>query len=140
MADAAAAFRARLSRLIPGRMQPAVYSPYLGRYFQDGDDLADLLACHLYRPLPFAGAIRRLREQGVKTFLECSVLSGFGHNLAATVPDGIVLHAGLMEQPIAEAAGSVSMIPTKLNNMERLCTPFRLETSPRAMTTNPCEL
>ncbi|MFE9098245.1 ACP S-malonyltransferase [Streptomyces sp. NPDC007264] len=47
-----------------------VYSPILGRYYRDGDDLAGLLALHLVTPVEFRTALAALHAAGARTFVE----------------------------------------------------------------------
>ncbi|MFE6174488.1 acyltransferase domain-containing protein [Streptomyces sp. NPDC056464] len=47
-----------------------VYSPILGRFYRDGDDLAELLALHLVTPVDFRTALTALHGAGARTFVE----------------------------------------------------------------------
>ncbi|MFJ7073646.1 acyltransferase domain-containing protein [Streptomyces sp. NPDC098781] len=47
-----------------------VYSPILGRFYRDGDDLAELLALHLVTPVDFRTSLAALHSAGARTFVE----------------------------------------------------------------------
>jgi acyl transferase domain-containing protein len=51
-----------------------VFSPILGRYYNDADVLGECLAEHLVRPVDFAGAVRHAYGEGVRRFVECGAL------------------------------------------------------------------
>jgi acyl transferase domain-containing protein/acyl carrier protein len=67
-------FAARLRNLQRGALITPVYSPILGRYYEESDRLTDQLAEHLSRPVRFADAIRMLHAEGVQRFVECGAL------------------------------------------------------------------
>ncbi|MER7700979.1 acyltransferase domain-containing protein [Streptomyces sp. NPDC096095] len=68
-----------------------VYSPILGRFYRDGDDLARLLALHLVTPVEFGPAVSALHAAGARVFVE----TGAGRVLSALVeqarPDAYVV-------------------------------------------------
>ncbi|MFF0204864.1 acyltransferase domain-containing protein [Streptomyces sp. NPDC005017] len=47
-----------------------VYSPILGRFYRDGDDLAELLALHLVSPIAFRTSLTSLHAAGARAFVE----------------------------------------------------------------------
>ncbi|MGY6026526.1 acyltransferase domain-containing protein [Streptomyces spinosirectus] len=47
-----------------------VYSPILGRFYRDADDLAELLALHLVTPVAFRTSLAALHTAGAGTFVE----------------------------------------------------------------------
>ncbi|MEV4014578.1 acyltransferase domain-containing protein [Nonomuraea angiospora] len=47
-----------------------VFSPILGRYYRDSDDLGRLLAAHLVTPVRFGAAVERLHRSGVGVWVE----------------------------------------------------------------------
>ncbi|WP_431930382.1 acyltransferase domain-containing protein [Nonomuraea jabiensis] len=47
-----------------------VFSPILGRYYRDSDDLGQLLAAHLVTPVRFGAAVERLHRSGVGVWVE----------------------------------------------------------------------
>jgi acyl transferase domain-containing protein len=49
----------------------AVYSPVLGRFYQADDDIATAVAGHFSNPFDFGSAVRALRSDGVRLFVEC---------------------------------------------------------------------
>lgn len=48
-----------------------VYSPILGRRYEQGDDLARLVAGHLTEPFDFGAAVEAVHRQGAAVFVEC---------------------------------------------------------------------
>jgi acyl transferase domain-containing protein len=67
-------FAARLSKLERGPLTTPVYSPILGRHYEESDRLTDQLAEHLSHPVRFADAIRMAHGEGVQRFVECGAL------------------------------------------------------------------
>ncbi|WP_449062667.1 acyltransferase domain-containing protein [Planomonospora algeriensis] len=47
-----------------------VFSPILGRYYRDSDDLGELLASHLVTPVRFGAAVERLHRSGAGVWVE----------------------------------------------------------------------
>ncbi|MEV4355115.1 acyltransferase domain-containing protein [Nonomuraea sp. NPDC049625] len=47
-----------------------VFSPVLGRYYRDSDDLGELLASHLVTPVRFGPAVERLHRSGAGVWVE----------------------------------------------------------------------
>ncbi|MFI1399313.1 acyltransferase domain-containing protein [Streptomyces sp. NPDC020681] len=73
-------------RIAPFRSRPLtvpVYSPILGRFYRDGDDLAELLALHLVTPVEFGAAVSALHAAGARVFVE----AGAGRVLTALVSE-----------------------------------------------------
>ncbi|GAA2259177.1 hypothetical protein GCM10010368_27470 [Streptomyces roseiscleroticus] len=69
----AGARRELASRIAAFRRHPLavpVYSPILGRFYRDGDDLAELLALHLVTPVEFRTSVAALHAAGARTFVE----------------------------------------------------------------------
>ncbi|MET7615504.1 acyltransferase domain-containing protein [Streptomyces sp. NPDC005408] len=62
-----------------------VYSPILGRFYRDGDDLAELLALHLVTPVDFRTSITALHDAGAREFVE----TGAGRVLTALVTEAL---------------------------------------------------
>ncbi|WP_020393148.1 acyltransferase domain-containing protein [Kribbella catacumbae] len=87
MAPVAKAFEASLSQLKPGRLSIPVYSPILGRWYEDGEDMAPLLASHLIRPVYFGDALRRVWENGSRVFVECGARSTLSGLVGQSLPD-----------------------------------------------------
>ncbi|MFC4608157.1 acyltransferase domain-containing protein [Streptomyces maoxianensis] len=73
-----------------------VYSPILGRFYRDGDDLAELLALHLVTPVEFGPSIRALHAAGARVFVE---------NGAGRVLTGLVAEARPGVHVVAPLAG-----------------------------------
>ncbi len=74
VAPITADFAGRLSTLGQQPMTVPVYSPILGRYYNDSDRLTEHLPEHLTHPVRFAEAIRTAHGEGVRTFVECGAL------------------------------------------------------------------
>ncbi|MGB3439101.1 MAG: acyltransferase domain-containing protein [Actinophytocola sp.] len=47
-----------------------VFSPILGRYYRDQDDLGELLAAHLVTPVEFGAAVSRAHGSGARVWVE----------------------------------------------------------------------
>jgi acyl carrier protein len=67
-------FAARLRELEEQPLSVPVYSPILGRYYDESDRLTDHLADHLTHPVRFAAAIWTVHDEGVNRFVECGAL------------------------------------------------------------------
>ena len=64
-----------LTRHIHGNpLQTPVYSPILGREYNDEDDLTECLAEHLYKPVRFSEAVLHMYTGGSRLFIECGAL------------------------------------------------------------------
>jgi [acyl-carrier-protein] S-malonyltransferase len=83
VAGATADFAGRIAHVVWRPLEVPVYSPILGRYYEDADDLGHLLASHLVRQVRFADAIRQLRASGATTFVDC----GSGATLSRLVQE-----------------------------------------------------
>ncbi|MFG2791810.1 acyltransferase domain-containing protein [Streptomyces sp. NPDC048419] len=70
LAGARRELAARLGAFERRDLAVPVYSPILGRFYRDGDDLADLLALHLVTPVGFRAALTALHTAGAGTFVE----------------------------------------------------------------------
>ncbi len=62
-----------------------VYSPILGRFYRDSDDLAELLALHLVTPVEFGASVSALFAAGARVFVE----TGAGRVLTALVEQSV---------------------------------------------------
>ena len=67
-------FAARLREIEEGPLTVPVYSPILGRYYEESDRLTEHLAEHLTHPVRFAAAIWTLHDEGFNRFVECGAL------------------------------------------------------------------
>lgn len=69
-----AAARQELARRLTGYdrrgLSVPVFSPILGRYYRDSDDLGELLASHLVTPVRFGAAVERLHGSGAGVWVE----------------------------------------------------------------------
>ncbi|BCJ29335.1 acyltransferase domain-containing protein [Actinocatenispora sera] len=73
MARAVEPFQAELAGIRPGPLLHRVYSPLLGRYVLDNDDLGGLLVEQFLSPVNLLGAIQDLSIHGVRNYIECGV-------------------------------------------------------------------
>ncbi|BCJ36514.1 hypothetical protein Athai_40170 [Actinocatenispora thailandica] len=73
MARAVDPFRAELGGIRPGPLQHRVYSPLLGRYVLDNDDLGGLLVDQFLCPVNLLAAAQDLSIRGVRNYVECGV-------------------------------------------------------------------
>jgi acyl transferase domain-containing protein len=67
-------FAARLREIEEGPLTVPVYSPILGRYYDETDRLTERLAEHLTQPVRFAAAVWTLHDEGINRFVECGAL------------------------------------------------------------------
>jgi acyl transferase domain-containing protein len=74
VAPIAADFGERLRTLEQQPLTVPVYSPILGRYYNDSDRLTEHLVDHLTHPVQFAEAIRTVHSEGTRVFVECGAL------------------------------------------------------------------
>lgn len=70
LAGARRELAARLGAFEHHDLTVPVYSPILGRFYRDGDDLAELLALHLVTPVGFRTSLTTLHAAGARTFVE----------------------------------------------------------------------
>ncbi|MFI9725095.1 acyltransferase domain-containing protein [Streptomyces sp. NPDC102359] len=107
LADARREFAARIGGFRSRPLSVPVYSPILGRFYRDGDDLAELLSLHLVTPVAFRGAVAALHAAGARTFVE----AGAGQVLTSLVAEA---HPGVHTvAPLAgrdEAAGVTAAV------------------------------
>ncbi|WP_246090073.1 acyltransferase domain-containing protein [Nonomuraea deserti] len=60
----------RLSGYSRRSLRVPVFSPVLGRYYRDSDDLGELLASHLVTPVRFGPTVERLHRSGAGVWVE----------------------------------------------------------------------
>ncbi|WP_328860415.1 acyltransferase domain-containing protein [Streptomyces sp. NBC_00306] len=75
----------RIASFTSRPLEVPVYSPILGRFYRDGDDLAELLALHLVTPVEFGTSISALHAAGARVFVE----TGAGRVLTALVEQSL---------------------------------------------------
>ncbi|MGI5375542.1 acyltransferase domain-containing protein [Streptomyces sp. CA-251387] len=94
-----------------------VYSPILGRFYRDGDDLADLLALHLVTPVAFRTSVAALHSAGARTFVEVgagqvltSLVAGAHPGVHTAAPlagrdeeEGLTAAADALREPLSRA-------------------------------------
>ena len=86
LAGAAASFRSAVAELPVRPLRYRVHSPILGRAYRDEDDLAELLARHLVRPVDLLAGIRGLHERGHTVYVECGARDALVGAVRRTVP------------------------------------------------------
>ncbi|ACV80180.1 acyltransferase domain-containing protein [Nakamurella multipartita] len=86
LAGAAASFRSAIAGLPVRPLRYRVHSPILGRAYRDEDDLAELLARHLVRPVDLLTGIRGLHERGHTVYVECGARDALVAAVRRTVP------------------------------------------------------
>ncbi|ARF53151.1 acyltransferase domain-containing protein [Streptomyces gilvosporeus] len=63
-----------------------VHSPLLERHVTRGEDVRDVLACHLVRPVRFGRALAALHRDGIDAFVECGARRVLTDLVAANLP------------------------------------------------------
>ncbi len=94
LAPAIEPFRAQILAVRQRPLLRRVYSPILGRFYSDDDDLRELLVSHLVRPVRFVDAIRLLHSRSFSVFVECGAREVLSTLVQRTVP-GVVTIATL---------------------------------------------
>ncbi|MGH3757643.1 acyltransferase domain-containing protein [Actinophytocola sp.] len=110
MALAAVEFAESAAPIRQKPLRSQVYSPLLGKYLDDTDDLVALLVAHLTTPIDFVTAIRTLHAHGLRTVVECG-RSGLGALVLASVPDVNVRGAVEISAPAAPTSPEVTAEP-----------------------------
>ncbi|MGO4617945.1 acyltransferase domain-containing protein [Nocardia sp. 2TAF39] len=87
LADAAVLFESSIRSIRRRPLRSRVYSPILGRYYADGDDLPQLLAGHLTRKVDFVSALQYLYGAGVDRFIECGARKALTGIVDMTLPN-----------------------------------------------------
>jgi acyl transferase domain-containing protein len=93
---AAQAFALSLRHIPQQQLQIPVYSPILGRLYDETDILADRLAEHLHRPVRFAQAVTALAAAGAQLFVECGALDTLGRVVSRITDAGTTTIACLL--------------------------------------------
>ncbi|MEO3884712.1 acyltransferase domain-containing protein [Nonomuraea sp. B5E05] len=70
LAQARQELASRLSGYSRRPLRVPVFSPVLGRYYRDSDDLGELLASHLVTPVRFGPTVERLHRSGAGVWVE----------------------------------------------------------------------
>ncbi|QUQ63900.1 acyltransferase domain-containing protein [Kutzneria sp. CA-103260] len=84
------AFAERIAGHRAQAMGIPVFSPILGRYYRERDDLADLLASHLVTPVTFAGSIKRAHDAGARIWVEMGAGGTLTHLVRSAHPGSTV--------------------------------------------------
>jgi acyl transferase domain-containing protein len=85
MDRAAADLAARLRHVRAASLHTPVFSPIVGRFYDDSDDYADCLPRHLTSAVRFADAVETLWADGIRMFLSCGPLRGIDGCIADLV-------------------------------------------------------
>jgi [acyl-carrier-protein] S-malonyltransferase len=116
LAEAAESFARSTLFLRPKPLAVRVYSPLLGRYLEEPqEEVAELLAGHLIRPIGFLTGVRAAHADGYRVFVECgprALLTGF---VTASVPE-VVTVSPLRRR--ADAAGFSAALAESLATMD----------------------
>lgn len=83
----------RLSALHQGPLRTPVYSPVLGRFYRDDDDLGGVLGLHLVTQVRFDKAITRLHEAGARIFMEIGAGGTLTELVTNAHPEALILPA-----------------------------------------------
>ncbi|TQS28845.1 acyltransferase domain-containing protein [Microbispora sp. KK1-11] len=86
LAEAAGRFAEQIASVPRGPLTAPVYSPILGRFYSDADDLNVLLSRHLTVPVRFCAAVRALHARGSDSFLECGARGTLAGLVRAALP------------------------------------------------------
>jgi [acyl-carrier-protein] S-malonyltransferase len=106
--EAAGLVASRTAELPMTAPRTPVYSAILGGYIESAADLRKLAGCHLVQPVGFFPALRRLHDDGVRTFVEAGARQILVRLATAGLPAGIVAMAPLdRRRPAAEAADAL---------------------------------
>lgn len=72
-------------------MRLPVFSPILGRYYRESDDLGELLASHLMAPVEFRQAVGRAHRAGARIWVEIGAGRTLANLVRSAYPDTTVL-------------------------------------------------
>jgi malonyl CoA-acyl carrier protein transacylase/acyl carrier protein len=104
LAGAVPEFAARIRHLEPRPPRTLVFSPILGRFHRPEDDLREHIAGALVAPVAFDRALDRLRDAGVRVFVECATGGTLGRLVRACLPEATVDSAGDLANPAVPPA------------------------------------
>jgi acyl transferase domain-containing protein len=76
MRQASRAFARQLRDVTSKPPHTPVFSPILGRFYRDDDNLAECLSVQLTLPVRFVDAVQQLSSEGVQSFTVCGSLRG----------------------------------------------------------------
>lgn len=118
LATAVTPFLQSLTQVRQRPLQYRVYSPIIGRYYRDDDDIPGLLAAHLVRPVHFMECIRMLHAQHFSHFVECGARDALTSLAQHTVPDirtiACLTSRGSASTAIEKAAGELGRHQSEL--------------------------
>ena len=127
----------QLQHLPGGPLLTPVYSPMLGRHLRPTDHLGEYLAGGLVNPVWFGTALRKLHDDGARSFLECGAgraLSGIvarnlpgvkatslvpGEHLAAPAADAVPQPAQVARRSRAEVFSEVASMYCFMESIPR---------------------
>src|SRR5215213_11078324 len=115
LAPLVAPFAARVAHLTPGPLTTPVYSPTLGRYYRPDDDIPRLVARGFVVRVRFDSALKRLRELGATSFVECGAGQGVTGVVQRCLPTvEAVSGVELLGRPTQErAAVALASVPAQ---------------------------
>jgi len=122
MAPVAEAFAASLRGLRPAPLSIPVYSPILGRWYEDGDDMPELLASHLIQPVYFGDAVRHVWDKGSRVFVECGARSTLVGLVGQSLPEAAKVtcldgdHAAAFPQEQVERLRGLGQLPSSFDD------------------------
>lgn len=118
LSTAVTPFLQSLAQVRQRPLQYRVYSPIIGRYYRDDDDIPGLLAAHLVRPVHFMECIRMLHAQHFSHFVECGARDALTSLARHTVPDirtiDCLTSRGSASTAIEKAAGELGRHQSEL--------------------------
>jgi acyl transferase domain-containing protein len=110
LAGARDAFAERIAGYRSRGLRTPVFSPILGRFYRDSDDLAALLAAHLVTPVDFGGTVRRLHAAGARIWVEVGAGRALTNLARHAAPDLTVLAPRTPQlDTVAETAAFLTM-------------------------------
>ena len=107
LASTAEAFRVEIAGIRTRPLRHRVHSPILGRPYLLDDNLTDLLAQHLVRPVDLLTTIRELHEHDHNLFVECGARDTLVSAVRRTVPNVQTLNCLDGTRPGPELIASV---------------------------------
>lgn len=126
LAPAVRGFAQAIHSLPQRPFERSVYSPIQGKAYSDTDDLGDLIARHLVRPVHWVEMVRQAHEAGIDEFVECgagAALTG----LAARSLAGIRTFAPLANAVTLESALTEGLVGASAIRLDPVVPPGRAQ-------------
>ncbi|MFB6888375.1 acyltransferase domain-containing protein [Kitasatospora sp. NPDC056327] len=112
LGPAAEKFAERIADIRQRPLQSTVHSPILGRAYEDGDRLTELLAGHFTTRVRFGDTVRELAASGVSVFVESGALDALGRITGRTVPTPVTTLPTLLPE-----AGGAAVLRQALDRL-----------------------